>query len=287
MSKSTASAGAHVLGAKATTPAGAAWDAVKAGDHRSLMDLIGKHGQKVTEAVQGTSGYSVTALTEAAARGDTWSTELLLKAGAEADLRTNGHHMVTPLVWAIRGRSIGCVRLLLDAGATSPGDDLADEIVAYERHEDYLMLKMALKRGNAASQEALCRAVEEQKENMARLLLEAGADPNGRTADWDSPIELAIANAGDDDNESARMLELLIENKARVNITEPWDGKERPPLVQAVERGRTDMLQILIRNGADAEQARRFVKEHGVETRGQSHRRTDAYVETLRELFRT
>ena len=122
---------------------------------------------------------------------------------------------------------------------------------------------------------------------MARLRLEAGADPNGRTADWDSPIELAIANAGHDDNESAQMLELLIENKAHLNITEPWDGNERPALVQSVERGRTDMLQILIKNGANAEQARRFVKKHGIKTRGQSHRRTDAYVETLRELFRT
>ena len=69
--------------------------------------------------------HPMTALAQAATQGDTWSVALLLKAGAEPDRMAGTGATETPTVWAIKANSIGCVRLLLGAGTTSPGDDLA------------------------------------------------------------------------------------------------------------------------------------------------------------------
>ena len=100
-----------------------------------------------------------------------------------------------------------------------------------------------------------------------------------------TPVILAIDNGSWKHGRDTELLKLLIEHDARLDISEPWNGTDQPPLVRAIEHGRSDIVRTLAKAGADVEQARRYVLERSVRIQDRSQGRTNAYLEALNGLF--
>jgi ankyrin repeat protein len=76
----------------------------------------------------------------------------------------------------------------------------------------------------------------------ARVLLDAGEDPNGTDRKKRSALELAVLKR------QAGMVQLLLERGANPNIVGPY---HKTPLQHAVGRGSAEIAGMLIRAGAD------------------------------------
>src|SRR6185503_12382986 len=74
-------------------------------------------------------------------------------------------------------------------------------------------------------------------------LLKAGADPNTRNPEGETPL-MAVARSGN--VEAAR---LLVEARAEVNATETFGGQSA--LMWAAAQSQADMVKLLAANGAD------------------------------------
>jgi ankyrin repeat protein len=119
------------------------------------------------------------------------------------------------------GASIDAIAILLKYGASVDGWDL---------DHDATPLLMAVFRG--------------QRETM-RILLEAGADPNVRGSEGDSPLRWCVEQ-GD-----REMVELLLHHGAAETINEVGAPRGRTALGLAAERLDVPMIELLINAGAD------------------------------------
>jgi ankyrin repeat protein len=97
----------------------------------------------------------------------------------------------------------------------------------------------------AQKNEALFCSCKEGDEDIAKLMLHKGADPNKRMRNGATPLCTAI------DNGHSGIVKLLIENGADIN--QP-DGKDRTPLNSAAENGRLKIAKLLIEKEADINQ---------------------------------
>ena len=268
------------LGTHANTPSGHAWGAVLLADYDELSETLERYGKQATEAVHGALGNPVTALTAAAVRGDTRAVTMLLDAGAAPEEIGSGHEIATPLAWAIEADSLGCVRLLLaalqKAGISQPEDeDWSDMAVVhhdYIAHPDPDILRALLEHGARATQGALCRSVSHGLRQIVELLLDHDADPNGRDErTGETPLGWCVSTLGGTadrkDTTGPAMLTLLLGRSADPKSPCGDPGMRQPPvLVAAIEAGAAWAIQQLIDAGADVEQARDYVRRHGLET---------------------
>jgi ankyrin repeat protein len=153
----------------------------------------------------------------------------LLKAGADPN-RANKNKQ-SPLMHAVARNKINIVKLLLDSGAdVDAQDNTGGTPLLYAAYQDFL---------DSKHQEKVIN------NEIVKILLAAGANPNLLTVDQDSPIMWAVTRG------KADTAKLLLEHKAAVNIKTRW---ERTPLSEAISvrpRNLVEIATLLLQHGAD------------------------------------
>jgi ankyrin repeat protein len=191
-----------------------------------------------------------TAIAWAAHWNDLEAAELLLRAGA--DVNTANDFGVTPLSLACTNGSAAMVERLLAAGADPNRGQATGEtpLMTAARTGNVAAVKALLARGadvdareNVAGQTALMWSVSERHPEVARLLIEEGANVHARSKGGFTPLLFA---AREGDVESAR---LLIAAGTGVDQAAP-DGAT--PVVLAAASGREAVAIFLLEHGADA-----------------------------------
>ena len=129
---------------------------------------------------------------------------------------------------AVRNGHVEVVRLLLDSGALIDKPDM----------DDYRPIHFAVNREHLTEKE---NPMNEKQMDIAKLLIERGADLNKITNSGDSPLDLAARN-GD-----LEMVKLLVENGA--NIEKEYQ-RAHQPLHKASLNGHLEVVKYLIGKGA-------------------------------------
>ncbi|KPM45162.1 hypothetical protein AK830_g1415 [Neonectria ditissima] len=213
-------------------------------DHGAHIDLSGKHNGSALHA--------------AAASGHTATCQLLLERGADPNVHAGPYNTV--LQAAAASDTPECLKVILahaeDIDVDVQGGDHVTAIHAAAVQEDDGGLRQLLAkdpnldvspspRGPAAKIGTPLQAAAFAGCNRnARLLLEAGADPNVVSGKHGTALQAAVLK-GD-----TALCKLLLSNEARVDV---WAGKYGSPLVAAVVReddaddqGRYDVLNLLL-----------------------------------------
>ncbi len=161
----------------------------------------------------------------AAQAGHTDVIQLLLDAGAAVDAEDRDFGS-KPLYYAAVGAHVSVAKLLLERGAlVDATNHTRDPVSAGSHHSDYTALDQASEDGHA---------------DLVALLLDHGADVNGR-ANGISPLLLAVAPGH---VEVARM---LLDHGADVSAKD-WAGASLLHLT-----GKPDLVKLLLDRGADKE----------------------------------
>jgi ankyrin repeat protein len=177
-----------------------------------------------------------TLLMMAVRSGNADSVAALVERGASVHA-TDSATQQTPLMWAVRSNHLAAAKLLIEHGA---GVDAATRVgqtpgwvppnAGGGSHGLGIIRGGWPERGSRAAipgaMTALLYAARDGRVDLARTLLDAGADVNRREANDVAPLLMAITN---DHMDVAR---LLIERGADVNAADFWG---RTPLFSAVE----------------------------------------------------
>ena len=193
-----------------------------------------------------------TALHWAIHRDDLETARLLVRAGARADAAND--YGMTPLLLACTNGSAAAVDLLLEAGA-NPNLALPSgqtPLMTAAKTGNVGVVKTLIGRGAAVhakegtqNQTALMWAVSEKHAEVARVLIEAGADVRARANNGVTPLLLA-ARRGD-----IASATLLLDRGADVNETA---ADKMSPLVVAAIRDQVAFATFLLDRGADPNQ---------------------------------
>lgn len=92
-------------------------------------------------------------------------------------------------------------------------------------------------------------AVKRQNLEMAKLLIDRGADVRAGSGDYGTPLHLAVMGRGPEEEANVEIAELLIARGADLEALGPiprWT-----PLHQAAAWGRVEMAELLIKRGAN------------------------------------
>jgi ankyrin repeat protein len=181
-----------------------------------------------------------TVLMTCARAGDAGSVRALLAHGADVNAKEREHHQ-TALMWAVAERHSDVVPLLIKAGADIRARSLtyAQTVVGEQtQRAGREELNYTVLRGGAS---ALLFAARVGDAESARLLLEAGADPNDVQPDNVSVLVLA-AHSG-----NGNVARLLLEHGADPNAF----ASGYAALHAAVLRSDVELVKALLARGAD------------------------------------
>jgi ankyrin repeat protein len=227
-----------------TAQSGRIVDLAKQQNRAAVRTLVAAGGDVNVAQADG-----ATALHWAAHWDDVEMAGLLLRAGARIDAAND--FGVTPLLLASANGRLAMIALLLEAGANPNLAAASGEapLMAAARTGNVDVVHALLSRGAevnykapANGQSALMWAISEKHSNVARQLVESGADIQARSTGGYSPL-LFAARVGD--LESAKM---LVAGGADVNDKTP---DQTSALVVAVVRGHTALAIHLLERGAD------------------------------------
>jgi ankyrin repeat protein len=217
-------------------------DAVMRGDDAILRSLPKDRVEVNTPQPDGT-----TALHWAVRHDDVTTVDALIKAGA--DVKAANRYGITPMNLAATNGDPAVLRRLLDAGAdpnsATPGGETALMTAARTGKVDAVTL--LLDRGanvnakdSTHAQTALMWAVIENHPDMVKLLLAHGADVNAHTNVTIPKGEYVPAKAGGASGGG------IIRQRAL-----PTADGGMTPLLFAIRDGNTEMVRLLLSQGAD------------------------------------
>jgi uncharacterized protein len=218
-------------------------DAVKSRNHEAVRSLLQQHVDVNTPQADG-----ATALAWAAHWDDMETADLLIRAGANVNAANS--YGVTPLSLACTNQNAAMVEKLLKAGADPNGVPTGTPVLmTAARTGNVDTVKSLLAHGaevnakeTARGQTALMWAVAEKHPEVARVLIDHGADVHLHSTSGFTPL-LFAAQQGDMD--SARM---LFEAGANVNEAAPEEGSA---LIVATHSGQEALALFLLEKGAD------------------------------------
>ena len=218
-------------------------DAVKSRNHEAVRSLLQQHVDVNTPQADG-----ATALAWAAHWDDMEAADLLIRAGANVNAANS--YGVTPLSLACTNQNAAMVEKLLKAGADPNGVPTGTPaLMVAARTGNVDTVKSLLAHGadanakeNSRGQTALMWAVAEKHPEVARVLIDRGADVRAHSTNGFTPL-LFAAQQGDLD--AARM---LLEAGANVNEAAPEEGST---LVVATHSGHEALALFLLEKGAD------------------------------------
>jgi len=193
-------------------------------------------------------GIGQTALMRAVDMQQIKNVNSLLKAKADPNLKTKDGKSI--LTMAVESGKPEIVKALIDAGvdvkAVSPDGDSPALSAAQAGSDSSLQIikllgdaKAELNASNAAYT-PLYYAVQQGNKDLVQALLDAGADPNGKTQDGHAPIFEAFSNLD--------ILQALLKAKADPNLK---NNSGETALLAAVEEGTKDAVEKLLKAGAD------------------------------------
>ena len=219
-------------------------EAVKDRDARSAATLVANEVDVNARQPDGT-----TALHWAAQWDDASTADLLIRAGARADVAND--YGATPLSMAALNGSAPMVERLLESGAPPntalPSGETA--LMTAARSGSVEAVRALVAAGAdvnatelAMGQTALMWAVAERHVDVVRTLVESGANAGARSASGFTPL-LFAARMGDRD-----LVRFFLEQGADINETAE-DGAT--PLVVATVRGHAELAEWLLDRGAD------------------------------------
>ena len=147
------------------------YEAVRKGDVAAVTAALDK-GADVNAKFR----YGATALFKAAERGHTEIAKVLLDRGADVKVKDT-FYQATAMTWALDGKHVAVIRLLLEKDT----DSVEDVLLTGTREGNEELVKVALDR-NAAKPESLMVALvissaDEKKANITEMLKKAGAQP--------------------------------------------------------------------------------------------------------------
>ncbi len=173
----------------------------------------------------------------AVANGHLSTVELLIDRGAEPNTKDlNG---VSPLDEAVRRNIPEVAAVLLDAGA-KPSPGMLRAVLKANRAE---VARALLAHTSESLGPLLADALSRRQPQIIAVLLQAGADVNGRDASGFTPLHDA-ALAG-----NLATVRVLLENGADVNAGARDSGAT--PLYMAATMGREEVVSLLLEKGAD------------------------------------
>ena len=206
-------AGADVNAAGPVNSTGGATPLLRAtgNDHSETVKLLLEHGANPDAAY--ITGAGSTPLMLAAGQGNTEIAGLLVAHGARMDLKDNEHN--TALYRAVNRGNVKVVQLLLAHGANpnerNPnGIPLLIVVTADKSNPDllaaFLKARIDVNAADSSGQTALYYAVRDGRKDLAEMLLTAGADPNLRSHDGQTPLDLAKRQSASSGPDSIRRL---------------------------------------------------------------------------------
>lgn len=146
------------------------FEAVRKGDAAAVTAALDK-GADVNAKFR----YGSTALFKAAERGNADVTKILLDRGADVKVKDTFYN-ATAMTWALDGKHVSVVKLLLEKSA----DDVDDVLMTGAQEGNEELIKVALDRGGVKSETltvALLTATEAKNAAVSELLTKAGAKP--------------------------------------------------------------------------------------------------------------
>jgi ankyrin repeat protein len=219
-------------------------DAAKNQDRRAIQAALGRKAD-----VNGKQPDGATALHWAAQWDDLQTADLLIRAGARADVANDLG--ITPLWLACTNGSVAMVQRLLGAGANPntslPNGETVLMIAARTGKVDPILALLAHGANvnateHVQAQTALMWAAAERHHEVARVLIERGADIHSRSKLGYTPL-LFAAREGDEDG-----VRVLLAAGARINDVAA-DGTSA--LLAATVTGHVKLAELLLDQGAD------------------------------------
>jgi ankyrin repeat protein len=188
-----------------------------------VKDLVVKYPQHVNAS----GGYCITPLVAALVAGHFQTAKLLHHNGASANVRDNKKK--TPLHSAASNGDLKMVQTLLGYDAdVNAQDDYGWTPIHAVSHG--FSLSFAIYSG------------AQSFPDVARFLLEHGADVNGRTVGDSTPLHEAVKHR------TVEVMRVLLEHGANVGAEDKY-GKT--PLHEAAQYGRVEVVHVLLEHGAN------------------------------------